>query len=694
MEEDSTNSVFHFAARPRDAKCRNQPLHPGKFEQFMRKSVSVFRHNPPGPSQYDKDEDRYKSTHEAAKEDLEKILIAHDEDSEIAVKAKGCSWDTVFEQMAEAARLKSSQTNPSLFLPAGVQIASEIIDIFPDDFGLGVIKGGLALIFEAAQRRSENRDKILEAFETVPDVIITINTAYLLLNPEEDDIDTRKKFFATLLSDLPFLIQKLLGKEAWYKKIGSALLLYIPEELAIDDVLSGWASQVANLKERVENMKLKILSKLGLKIEDLKQQIQESEANVTDQIKSSSDALRDQVVSSETSIVTLLSHSKELQQLMMTQMQRIEQRFEDFCRSQIPNYFADQASNAAMTGLIREAQQIKEGWKKRADEWKRKEEGWDQERGQFHRELEHSHRTEAQLRREGELYRLEYSKLYVQARDFSRQVSSQSLHDQAHGAARANASITPMQLMGAIGVPVETAWRDLNRVTQQSTNFDAESQGKARWLLKTPEFGAWFRGRQSTILLADGAATGHIQLVSPMSSFCATLAGSLIYDNTGTITLTFFVGLHAGTDRTDRDLDGPQGMMRCLIAQLLSSSLLTPNLEFLSPEHLEACRHHDLKYLCHVFVGLVEQLPPEIDVLCIIDGISWYEQAPWLTGLRTAVGMFEHLAEKIDPSNAGILKVLMTSPGISTAVVNRTREAGKRRFWGHVTLAAGHVHVH
>lgn len=153
-------------------------------------------------------------------------------------------------------------------------------------------------------------------------------------------------------------------------------------------------------------MKIKILNKLGLKIEDLKHQVQESEANVTSQIKSSSEALRDQVVSSETSIVTLLSHSKVLQQLMMTQMQRIEQRFEDFCRSQIPNYFADQASNAAMTGLIREAQQIKEGWKKRADEWKRKEEGWDQERGQFHRELEHSHRTEAQLRREGELYRL------------------------------------------------------------------------------------------------------------------------------------------------------------------------------------------------------------------------------------------------------------------------------------------------
>ncbi|KAI8950144.1 hypothetical protein F4801DRAFT_363241 [Xylaria longipes] len=177
-----------------------------------------------------------------------------------------------------------------------------------------------------------------------------------------------------------------------------------------------------------------------------------------------------------------------------------------------------------------------------------------------------------------------------------------------------------------------------------------------------------------------------------MSRFCATLAGSLIYDNAGTITLSFFAGLHAGTEHAGRDLDGPQGMMRCLIAQLLCSSTL--NLELLSPEDLKGCRQHDLKYLCHVFVSLVEQLPPEIDVLCIIDGISWYEQAPWLSGLRSVVGMFEHLVENVDPRYAGILKVLMTSPGISTEVVNRTREVRKRRFWGHVTLAAGHVSMH
>lgn len=53
----------------------------------------------------------------------------------------------------------------------------------------------------------------MDAFETVPDAILTINTAYLLLDPEEVDNDIFRTFFVTLVGDLPFLIEKLLGKE-------------------------------------------------------------------------------------------------------------------------------------------------------------------------------------------------------------------------------------------------------------------------------------------------------------------------------------------------------------------------------------------------------------------------------------------------------------------------------------------------
>lgn len=288
--------------------------------------------------------------------------------------------------------------------------------------------------------------------------------------------------------------------------------------------------------------------------------------------------------------------------------------------------------------------------------------------------------------------RAENTKLYVDNRELSRQVSSQSLRDQGHNTAGTSALVTPMQLLGVIGVSLNAAWRDLDRVVQQAIHFDAESQGKAQWLMKTSEFGNWMQGRQSSILLADGATTGPILLVSPMSGLCAALVSGLAEDNSGTITLSFFAGLHVGTDPTNRDLDGPEGMMRCLIVQLLSSSLFRPNLEFMTPEGLQVYRHHDLKSLCDLFVRLVQQLLPGIDVFCIIDGVSWYEQASWLTGLRSVTGMFEYLMDQLDPKYTAVLKVLMSSHGRSTEVVHRTRAIKKGRVWRHVTLAAGYVH--
>ncbi|GAW14979.1 hypothetical protein ANO14919_043870 [Xylariales sp. No.14919] len=701
MGHEKKSSLFHFPARPRDAKRESQPPDPNEFEHFIRNRVKIFRRSPPGSIQYNRDEDRYKANHQEAKEDLKKILISHDEDPETNLKVKECSWDTVFEQMAEATKLKSSQNGlGGAALTAGMDIASEVIDIFPEEFGLGVIKGCLALVFEACQRRSENRQKIMDAFETVPDALITINTAYLFLDPEDDDKDILRVFFVTLVEDLPFLIQKLLGQEKWYQKIASALLLHIPEQLAIDDVLSDWATKMTALKERVQRMKIKILGKLGLKIDGIKTQVDSSEKKIIAEIKSSQSALKDQVMDSEAGIITLLSQHKDSIQLMMTRIQSQDEQIRIF------GAMADKASTAAMTGLMREAQnayrqvkreqqdkeRLEQKLHQKEEELRQKEDNWNKERGLFHQELEHSHRNEAQLRRDGELYRRENTKLYVHNRELSRQVSSQSLSDKAHSTVDSSATVTQMQLLGAIGVSLNVMWRDLDRVAQQAIHFDAESQGKAQWLIKTTEFSNWMQSRRSSILLADGATTGHIMLVSPMSGLCAALVSSLADDSSGTITLSFFAGLHVGTDSTHHDINGPQGMMRSLIVQLLSSSLLKPNLEFLTSDGLKVYQRHDLKSLCNLFVRLIQQLPQGVDVFCIIDGISWYEQNPWLSGLRSVTGMFEYLMEKLDPKYTAILKVLMTSHGSSIEIVHRTRAIEKGRFWRHVTLAAGHIH--
>lgn len=64
--------------------------------------------------------------------------------------ATDCSWKVVLKVMAEA---KGDITTKTDF-NAGVGMASALvptyIDLMPDDYGLGVIKGALALIFEVS----------------------------------------------------------------------------------------------------------------------------------------------------------------------------------------------------------------------------------------------------------------------------------------------------------------------------------------------------------------------------------------------------------------------------------------------------------------------------------------------------------------------------------------------------------------
>ncbi|KAI1123410.1 hypothetical protein F5Y10DRAFT_270133 [Nemania abortiva] len=694
MERDNKSLPFRFPARPRDAKRESQPPYPGEFESFVRTKVKLFQRNPPSPSQYNREEDRYKPNYEEAREDLKRIFIAHDEDPETTLMAKECSWNTVFDQMAEVARLASSKGGLGVpALAVGMEIGSEVVDMFPEEFGLGLIKGGLALVFEACQRRSEIRQNILDAFQTVPDAILTISTAYVLLDPEDVDKDILRAFFLTLVEDLPFLIKKLLGNEKWYEKIASALLLHIPQKFAVDDILSDWTMKMATLKERVQGMKIKILGKLGRKLDDLKYEVDSSEVRIVASIKRSNDALKDQIMNSEAGIIALLSEHRELIQLTTTQIQHQDKNMRAI------GAIAAGASAAAMTGLIREAQYAYMQLKREQEEkdkldqkLKRKEEELDEERDHFRRELEHSHRNEAQLRRDGELYQRENTKLHVQNRELSRQISSQSLNNQVQNTADTNTSVTPMDVLGAIGLPPNAMWRDLEQVVRRAIHFDAESYGKAQWLLKTSEFNSWMQNRQSSILISDGATTGQVLLVSPISSLCAALASGLADVKSRTITLSFFAGLHVNTDPNSYNLNGPQGMMRTLVAQLVTSALLEPNLEFMTPDSLQIYQRHDLKLLCDLFVRLMNQLSPGIDVFCIIDGISWYEQAPWLAGLRSVTGMFEYLMSQLQPKDTAILKVLMTSHGRSTEIVHRARGGKNSRFWRHVTLAAGHVH--
>ncbi|KAI0875559.1 hypothetical protein GGS24DRAFT_499643 [Hypoxylon argillaceum] len=106
-------------------------------------------------------------------------------------------------------------------LSVGADLTSRYIDLIPGGCGLGMLKGGLALVFE-----EDNAKKILlDVFGKIPKTILTINTAYALLDPEEDDKQIRQDFYDTLFKDVLVLIAILLGSEAFMSLYSTTKIL-------------------------------------------------------------------------------------------------------------------------------------------------------------------------------------------------------------------------------------------------------------------------------------------------------------------------------------------------------------------------------------------------------------------------------------------------------------------------------------
>ncbi|KAI8222392.1 hypothetical protein K4K56_010017 [Colletotrichum sp. SAR 10_98] len=162
------------------SKDRQRSPSPQICEKLIRKKVPSFSDAPPGQLQYNNSKDRFQARNKVAVKDLGKIMDAHDNEADAAFKAGSSSWDLVFEQMA-AAKTRNEERS---------------------DLGS-----------KATKAHDENRNKIAETFETVPDSILTINMAFDLLDPDPADMKVQTEAVSMLLEDLPALIKILLGEE-------------------------------------------------------------------------------------------------------------------------------------------------------------------------------------------------------------------------------------------------------------------------------------------------------------------------------------------------------------------------------------------------------------------------------------------------------------------------------------------------
>ncbi|GES65507.1 hypothetical protein AN7092.2 [Aspergillus terreus] len=170
----------------------------------------------------------------------------------------------------------------------------------------------------------------------------------------------------------------------------------------------------------------------------------------------------------------------------------------------------------------------------------------------------------------------------------------------------------------ALGYTPSTLEADLTTNLDSLWTLPLPSQDRIIAAMQSPKLHTWITTPASSTLFINMNTPG----TSPSSSFLpAKLVQSITAQpsSNNIYILAFFCSAH--TRSTDPDA-GPSGMMRNLIGQLLQSH---PGFDLSTVTKLRHLRRDDVHGLCEVFHELIRQLPDDVIVFCIVDGVTEFE---------------------------------------------------------------------
>ncbi|KAK4693082.1 hypothetical protein P7C71_g4246, partial [Lecanoromycetidae sp. Uapishka_2] len=195
--------------------------------------------------------------------------------------------------------------------------------------------------------------------------------------------------------------------------------------------------------------------------------------------------------------------------------------------------------------------------------------------------------------------------------------------------------------------------QDLQKIIREGGRSPIKSQSRGHWLLQDAKFQNWLTAGETRGLLVDGNFDGN-EKISAMSFVCALLIQSLKIAETA-ITISSFCGLHT---RSNDPLSSASGLLRSLISQLLC--IQDFNLSSITEEYEEQLHENNLAYLIDLFQLLVEQLPENRVLFCLVDGIAFYEKNKDKAEICAVLNTLAELAN--DQGVGPIVKLLVTNP--------------------------------
>jgi hypothetical protein len=236
--------------------------------------------------------------------------------------------------------------------------------------------------------------------------------------------------------------------------------------------------------------------------------------------------------------------------------------------------------------------------------------------------------------------------------------------------------ISPQQLLDCVSIP-DLVSDDLEHVAAQSKAKVPEVQrARSEQLIRTRQVRDWMSAPASSQLLIHGDYDRRAY-ISGLTLFCKSLAESLAERAPRLLRVLFFCGLHVDPP-TINGYSGGRAMIQSFICQLLCQHDFSGRLLH---HQISQDRIHrgDIDESCELFELLVRNLPSEVVLFCIVDGIIYYEREEFKEDMERVLRSVLQVSS--DNSTSAAVKVLITSPTKTTDV--------RKPFPEHLILSMG-----
>ncbi|KAJ9616703.1 hypothetical protein H2200_000422 [Cladophialophora chaetospira] len=220
--------------------------------------------------------------------------------------------------------------------------------------------------------------------------------------------------------------------------------------------------------------------------------------------------------------------------------------------------------------------------------------------------------------------------------------------------------LSQADLLEILDVSPEAPIEDFRRIHRACQSIDPSDYQIAQGVFEGAKFKEWLSADVSDALLIEGgpALATHGRFASLSLTSC--LAIECLDDKDPAATIFHFCRRHTFSKDP---LQGPQGLMRSLICQVLRLFQNEIKLGFTATtfrRYQEQLESYNLQTLCDCFAKVVRQLPREMVLFCIIDGIDSFEKHDWAESCRF---MIRELQDILYEYECGpVFKLLVTSP--------------------------------